>query len=235
MTPNTKHCGHSHQPPKPPAMAERWNDLVEIGDCRLSVTDATAYGLEYGLTGMRLSHLQTREHTREEDLNLAHTLTDRGPSHRKFLRLGSVWCRITAPRYWWTQFDTYKIGVDGVSESTMHTLDKRPIRIEDFAVTRGDFDLMGHTCGNALTSVVHDLNRIREKAVKESGDRKKYYFDLMVKLLPQSYLQTRIVRISFEALRKMVEERSMHKLTEWRVFCDWVRRNDREKIITWEL
>lgn len=185
---------------------ESWTDLKTDS---ITVTNATAYGINYGLRGMRLSFTQKREHTFEEDIELAKKLIRSGSSHRKFLRLAQVWCDIRAPRYWWTQYDTYRIGTDGVSESTMHSIMSKPVSMADFAnggpsFWNGDFDAIG--CLNA--------------AIEEKD------FDEIVRMLPQSYLQTRTVRISFETLRKMVAERSGHKLQEWRDFTGWIRRND---------
>lgn len=191
---------------------ETWTDLKTDS---ITVTDATAYGINYGLRGMRLSFTQKREHTFEEDIELAKKLIRSGSSHRKFLRLAQIWCDIRAPRYWWTQYDTYRIGTDGVSESTMHSIMSREITESDFA--EYPFDDMGHFGWiHPVGGVIPILNDYRDEGL----------FREIIQALPQSYLQTRTVRISFETLRKMVEERSNHKLQEWHDFTDWIRRND---------
>ena len=137
----------------------------------------------------------------KRDRELSTKLTNAGTSHRKHLRLIDAWFEIRMPLYWWKEFDTYRMGVDKLSESTMHTLMKRPIEASDFQ-------------NFALTK--EEVSHLEE--IRLSGD-----FDKLNKVLPQSYLQTRIVKCSYEALRAMYHDRKDHKLMEWRNFCRVVR------------
>ena len=134
----------------------------------------------------------------EKDTELIRKLVAKGPSHRKFMRQILLSVDITAPRYWWTQFDTYKVGVTACSESTMHTIMDRPIAFTDFAPLV-DSDIM---------------DRLEEY-------RKLNMFERVVANLPQSYLQKRHVTMNYEVVRNIREQRSGHKLHEWQEFIKW--------------
>lgn len=135
----------------------------------------------------------------EKDKVLSDSLIQAGTSHRKHLRLIDAWLEVSAPLYWWKQFDTYRIGVEKVSESTMHTLMKKPISFSDFEGNDESF-----------IPLASELEALRQEGK----------FSELNKFLPQAYLQTRIVKVSYEALRKIYEERKFHKLPEWRKFCE---------------
>ena len=134
----------------------------------------------------------------EKDAKLIKELITKGPSHRKFMRQILLSVDIRAPRYWWTQFDTYKVGVTACSESTMHTIMKRPIAFTDFAPFTD----------NAV------MYRLEEY-------RKHNMFECMVANLPQSYLQKRHVTMNYEVVRNIKEQREGHKLIEWQEFLNW--------------
>ena len=131
----------------------------------------------------------------------ADKLAGLGKGHDKFLRMCVVTLDITAPLYWWKQFDTYKIGTTAQSESTMHTLMKHPI-------TPAMFE------GNA----VKQLSCLYYNVMRKAG-----HFNILNKILPQSFLQRRIVQTNYAALRAMLEQRTHHKLPEWQQFCNTVR------------
>ena len=157
----------------------------------------------------------------EGDHELSMKLCKAGSDHRKHIRLIDVWVEIQAPLYWWKEFDTYRMGVDKVSESTMHTLMKKELTEDDF---EGPF--------TGRTKVVKHLNDLI--AMYQSDTYKQNAFDDMNKSLPQSYLQTRICKISYEALRNMYHARKNHKLKEWRQFCDWIEKLPYSEFITGE-
>ena len=154
-----------------------------------------------------------------KDHQLSMKLCKAGSDHRKHIRLIDVWVEIQAPLYWWKEFDTYRMGVDKVSESTMHTLMKKKLTEDDF---EGPF--MGRT------KMVKHLNNLI--AMYQSDTYKQNAFDDMNKSLPQSYLQTRICKISYEALRNMYHARKNHKLKEWRTFCEWIETLPYSEFIT---
>ena len=133
-----------------------------------------------------------------KDRELVSKLVAKGTSHRKFMRQILLSVDITAPRYWWTQFDTYKVGVTSCSESTMHTIMKRPLKCEDFTpLIYGD-----------IVDWLEDFRR--------SG-----LFDYVIANLPQSYLQKRHVTMNYEVVRNIREQREGHKLKEWQEFIEW--------------
>lgn len=148
-----------------------------------------------------------------KDHELSMKLCAAGSDHRKHIRLIDVWVEIQAPLYWWKEFDTYRLGVDKVSESTMHTLMKNPITIDDFEMSKGAKSLM-----EAPDNVVDKRSWLDHmNGLREHGD-----FEDLNALLPNSYLQKRIVKVSYEALRNMYLARRNHKLKEWREFCKWI-------------
>ena len=138
-----------------------------------------------------------------EDYDLSMKLIRAGSSHRKHIRLIDVWLEIQAPLYWWKEFDTYRIGVDKVSESTMHTITNEEITQEDFDLSAWDDNEFAREW---IVNLCDELRLCGE-------------FDRLNQLLPQSYLQTRIVKCSYEALRTMYHDRKNHKLKEWRQLC----------------
>lgn len=172
------------------------------------------------------------------DLDLAQKLVKSGSDHRKFLRQIFVSMDITAPRYWWTEFDTYKVGTVANSESTMHTIHKRAFREEDFAnnicESTGEFDdnhqqdYMDLCCSrdivlDGLLDFLNDhrlayLNLLKCKEYALA----KCEWRTMIQFLPQSYLQMRTVTLDYETLLKIYWARKQHKLIEWHDFCDYL-------------
>jgi hypothetical protein len=160
---------------------------------RIKVLDE--HGYELALLGLSLSYRQDSEKMPE----VARRLALKGGGHNKFLESITLWLDITAPRYWWQQFDTYRVGVTKQSESTMHTMTKRPL-------TQGDFE---HPIPAETLAHLNDL--IAGKDWKQA----KW-------LLPESFLQRRIVCLNYMALQRMIRQRATHKLEEWRAFIDQV-------------
>ena len=164
------------------------------------------------------------------DLDLMRRLIRAGSSHRKFLRQIFVSVDITAPRYWWAEADTYKVGTTANSCSTMHKIAAKEFTLDDFSHEHlEDFDEPFRKDVNGLTSfpwfkislesTIDVLNYARELYL-ETQD-KKYWWQL-IQLLPQSYNQRRTVTLTYENLLNMVSQRRGHKLDEWHDFCDWV-------------
>lgn len=160
----------------------------------------------------------------EDDLDLAQRLIKAGSDHRKFLRQIFVSVDITAPLYWWKEFDTYKVATVVNSCSTMHKIHSKPIAFSDFSYE--DFvveiDEIGEpiTLGELFGRVVSDCEYLRKKYL-ETKDKK--YWRALIQLLPESYNQKRTVTLNYETLRNIYGSRRNHKLNEWSVgFMEWI-------------
>jgi hypothetical protein len=164
------------------------------------------------------------------DMDLARRLISGGTEHRKFLRQIMVSVDITAPLYWWKEFDTYKVGTTANSTSTMHKLASTPITldcfetddfVEDLVYFTHDGDtLTDYTVSDIAQNMIEDLEALRQK-YNETKDKR--YWKELVRWLPNGWLQTRTVTMNYENLRSMYHQRENHKLTEWHSFCDWVK------------
>ena len=161
------------------------------------------------------------------DLGLMKRLAMAGTDHRKFMRMMPVYVRITAPFYWWKEFDTYKVGTVANSCSTMHKIAAKEFTVDDFSTEHLISD------GNAMMKTTCDLlNQYREKYLKTKD--KKYWWQ-MIQLLPSSYNQTRNVMLNYEVLANIYKSRKDHKLDEWREFCKWIETLPYSELITGEL
>ena len=149
------------------------------------------------------------------DLDLAKRLCRAGSDHRKFIRQIFVSVDITAPMYWWKEYDTYKVGTVANSTSTMHKIHSKEFTLDDFS-----HDHMDESTINTLNCIINQLNLLRD-AFNETKDKKIWYS--MVQLLPSSYNQTRTCTMNYENLFSMVKGRQHHKLQEWHTFCDWAK------------
>lgn len=164
------------------------------------------------------------------DKTLMKKLAKAGTDHRKFMRMMPVMVRITAPLYWWKEFDTYKVGTVTNSCSTMHKIQAKRFKHEDFSIEHLK------NCGEqhwlvCMDNVISSLNVAREKYL-ETKD-KKYWWQL-IQLLPSSYNQTRNVMLNYEVLYNMYHARKNHKLDEWREFCKWIETLEFSFLITGE-
>lgn len=151
----------------------------------------------------------------ENDRGLGRRLAKAGTDHRKFMRQIFISVDITAPLYWWKEFDTYKVGTVANSTSTMHKIHSKPFSIEDFSC-----DQMTEETLAFMEEVVRQLEQIRVRFL-ETKDKKDWYD--MIQLLPSSYNQMRTVTMNYENAANMYYARRNHKLMEWHVFCDWVK------------
>ena len=148
------------------------------------------------------------------DFSLMQRLSKAGTDHRKFMRMMPVYVRITAPFYWWKEFDTYKVGTVANSCSTMHKIAAKEFTVDDFSTEHLISD------SNAMMKTTCDLlNQYREKYLKTKD---KKYFWQMIQLLPSSYNQTRNVMLNYEVLANIYKSRKDHKLDEWQEFCKWI-------------
>jgi len=149
------------------------------------------------------------------DLDLARRLRKAGSDHRKYIRQVLVSVDITAPMYWWKEYDTYKVATVANSTSTMHKIHSKPFELDDFShdqMTAGTLAFM--------QGVVAELETIRLRFVE--GKSKDDWYD-MIQLLPSSYNQMRTCSLNYETLINIYHSRKSHKLKEWHDFCDWIK------------
>ena len=166
----------------------------------------------------------------KEDVNLMMRLAAADTDHRKFLRMMPVYVRITAPLYWWKEFDTYKVGTVSNSCSTMHKIHEKEFTLEDFSCEHlinspliesepGSPELLNMQAKNMLEIIIGVLNTARYNYLKTKD--KKYWWQ-MIQLLPSSYNQTRNIMMNYEVLVNIYWSRKDSKLDEWREFCKWI-------------
>lgn len=186
------------------------------------------------------------------DQALMKKLRNAGTDHRKFMRMITVYMDITAPLYWWKEFDTYKVGTTANSCSTMHKIADKEFTLEDFSyehllsfTSEGDERKIpfvnvdpNDECGNMFSPkgvlkciIIPILNHCRDRFL-ESKD-KKYWWQ-MIQLLPSSYNQKRTILLNYEVLANMYESRKDHKLDEWRTLCEWMKTLPYSELITGE-
>lgn len=220
-------------------MDEEWKDEIihQTAEKYMEKMGGSDYeddhqALEDWLYDMSNRCTQWGEHAEEvniigpNDMDLAKRLIHAGdPSHRKFLRQIMVSVDITAPLYWWKEFDTYKVGTTANSTSTMHKLASTPITMDCFETD--DFDgqaLVGVQAEDVPNNIVYDFIEWMEACrQKFNATKDKRYWKELVRWLPNGWLQTRTVTMNYENLRSMYHQREHHKLTEWHSFCEWVK------------
>ena len=151
----------------------------------------------------------------QNDLDLASRLAKAGSDHRKFLRQIFVSVDITAPLYWWKEFDTYKVGTVANSCSTMHKIHSKAFERDDFSHDRLDAGALA-----MLDSLIEYLESERVKFNADKTDRQSWHN--MIQMLPSSYNQMRTVTMNYENLINIYYARRTHKLAEWHVLCDWI-------------
>lgn len=162
----------------------------------------------------------------DNDLNLMLKLSRAGSDHAKFRRMIPVYLTITAPLYWWKEFDTYKIGTTANSTSTMHKIHTKEFTRDDFSIER-----LGREELEILDAVCYSLSWNRQKFL-ETND--KCYWDRIIQMLPSSYNQRRTVSLNYEVLHNIYHARRNHKLVEWHTLCDHILTLPYAEIITGE-
>ncbi|EHI56608.1 hypothetical protein HMPREF9333_00055 [Johnsonella ignava ATCC 51276] len=152
----------------------------------------------------------------ENDLSLAKRLRIAGSDHRKYLRQVFVSVDITAPMYWWKEYDTYKVGTVANSTSTMHKIHTKKFELSDFS-----YDRLSSLGLDAMEYIIKALEAARLSFInsRNSDD----WYD-MIQLLPSSYNQMRTCTLNYESLINIYYARRNHKLNEWHVFCDWIKK-----------
>ena len=170
----------------------------------------------------------------ENDYSLMQRLSNTGTDHRKFMRMLPVYVRITAPLYWWNEFDTYKVGTVANICSTMHKIQDKEFTMDDFSCEH-----LNRIGTSPLWDIIDILNLDR-KLYLNGGDYKgehyapkdKQVWWQMIQLLPSSYNQTRNVMMNYEVLANIYKSRKDHKLDEWQNFCKWIEELPYSELIT---
>ena len=198
------------------------------GDCDICIDyDNCPYGYDY-----------LKIIVGPNDLDLMTRLRNAGTDHRKFMRMITVYLDITAPLYWWKEFDTYKVGTVANSCSTMHKIAAKEFTLEDFSCEHL-FDRYGDPSMNlnygykypkaVMQDLIDILNNYR---VWYNETKDKKYWWQMIQLLPTSYNQKRTVMLNYEVLANIYKSRRNHKLDEWHTLCDWIEELPYSELIT---
>lgn len=182
----------------------------------------------------------------DADLDLMKRLAKAGSTDAKYRRMINVTADITAPLYWWKEYDTYKVGTVANSCSTMHKIHAKPFELDDFShehLLNNGLDLFEFTWENGMFAknvqpidfltmfIIPSLNKCREKFLETKDKR---YWWQMIQLLPSSYNQRRTIQLNYEVLAAIYPKRKDHKLDCWHVFCDWIRSLPYSELITGE-
>lgn len=160
----------------------------------------------------------------QNDFDLMTTLRNAGTDHRKFMRMITVYLDITAPLYWWKEFDTYKVGTVANSCSTMHKIAAKEFTLDDFS-----HEHLGFQSVRVLKDTIKVMNDFREEFIK---NHEKENWWQMIQLLPSSYNQKRTVMLNYEVLANIYKSRRHHKLDEWHTLCDWIESLPYSALIT---
>lgn len=171
----------------------------------------------------------------DNDLDLMKRLVKSGTDHRKFMRMITVYADITAPLYWWKEYDTYKVSTVANSCSTMHKIAAKEFTLEDFSYEHLDIRTR-----KILEEIIKALNDYRTLYINYNPDdfeikgcpSKKDVWWQMIQLLPSSYNQRRTVMLNYEVLANIYKSRKNHKLDEWREFCGWIKALPYSELIT---
>ena len=211
----------------------------------IKIENTEVFGIEHAIRGMRnplnswknsdsyWTHIEDSEtletanyqfHLGDKDLKLAKTLAESGNDHGKFLRFIICYCDITAPLYWWKEADTYRMGVEKNSCSTMHKIQAKKFEMDDFSTEH-----LNDESKKVFGLVIYELNKNRD--LYNCGNEKEDWWQL-IELLPSSYNQKRTMMMSYAALRNMYNARKNHKLDDWHKFCDWVETLPYSELIT---
>ena len=211
----------------------------------IKIENAEVYGFEAAIRGMRNpmnswsrsdSNCKTiirdngkyvEDFIGENDLKLMRQLAKSGPVHAKYRRMITVTCDITAPMFWWAEFDTYKVGTVRNSCSKMHKIHSKELLNEDFSC-EGCREI-GSWATLCFVTVQNTCNKLREKY---NETKEKKHWRALIELLPESYNQRATVQLNYEVLAGMYYWRKDHKLDEWHTFCEWVESLPYSEIIT---
>lgn len=210
----------------------------------IKIENITAHGFEAAVRGMRnpMNSWDKSDSFRNKngvfivglnDLELMHKLVSAGSDHSKFMRMITVTCDITAPLYWWKEFDTYKVSTVRNSCSTMHKIAAKEFALDDFSHEHLIcYSHDGEICRDFIDSLeclIDDLNAARELYLETKN---KDFWWQIIQLLPSGYNQRSTVMLNYAVLRNMYHARKNHKLDEWHAFCDAVRVLPHSELIT---
>lgn len=172
----------------------------------------------------------------DNDLDLMTRLRNAGTDHRKFMRMIAVYLDITAPLYWWKEFDTYKVGTVANSCSTMHKIHAKEFTLDDFShehlmanCDNHEAKIYAESAMDVLARTVATLNVYRDMFLQTSD--KRYWWQL-IQLLPSSFNQRRTIMLNYEVLANIYKSRRNHKLDEWRELCEWIKTLPYSELIT---
>ena len=160
----------------------------------------------------------------ENDYDLMMRLAKAGPEHAKYRRMIVVYADVTAPRYWWTEYDTYKVGTVANSCSTMHKIADKKFTPDDFSTE--------HLVGKSFAALKNTLDVMNLEREHYLATKDKDCWWQMIQLLPQSYNQKRTIMLNYEVLANIYRQRKCHKLDEWRDFCKWIEQLPYSELIT---
>lgn len=210
----------------------------------IKLENIDVYGWEAAIRGARnpmnswdksdtIFHSEYAPAIGENDEKLLRSLANAGPDHGKFLRMITVSVDITAPLYWWKEFDTYKVGTVANSCSTMHKIHAKEFTLDDFSHEHLMAKNLGgdiHSgCLSTLKKVINVLNSMRTQFLITKD---KFFWWQLIQLLPSSYNQRRTVLLNYQVLKSMYHARKNHKLDEWRIFCDFIKNLPHSELIT---
>ena len=222
----------------------------------IKIEKTDVYGWEAAIRGMRnpmnswdksdsfwdLSSVDDNLVIGDNDLDLMKRLAQAGSVHAKYRRMITVTCDITAPLYWWKEFDTYKVGTVANSCSTMHKIHAKEFTLDDFSHEHL-FDAVDNREGgsdmdyweNPTTVLKYVIDVLNHYRIKFLDTNDKRFWRQMIQLLPTSYNQKRTVQMNYEVLVGMFRDRKNHKLDEWHTLCDWITSLPYSELITGEV
>lgn len=188
----------------------------------LTIENVEIFGYKAAIRGMRNPMNSWVKSDSDADLDLIGQndkqlmlALAKAPEERKYLRMLHVQLDITAPLYWWKEFDTYKVGTVANSCSTMHKIHSKEFTVNDFS--------LDHLLSENAIYFGKTLERLNNARRKFLDTKDKKYWWQIIQLLPSSYNQRRTIDLSFEVLLKQYRERKNHKLDEWHIYCDWIK------------
>lgn len=196
--------------------------LSDSGECRAGDTGIDCKSCSSKPCGHSIDH---SFNLGNNDIKLMSQLAAAGPTHRKYLRMIVVYMDVTAPLYWWKEFDTYKVGTVANSCSTMHKIHDKVFTIDDFS-----HEHLEKASMNLMNDMVKALNVCRDMFLESDKKDKEMWYQ-MIQLLPTSYNQKRTVMLNYEVLANIYANRRKHKLDEWRDFCKWIETLPNKKLI----
>ena len=167
---------------------------------------------------------------KKNDQDLMMRLRNAGTDHRKFMRMITVYVDITAPLYWWKEFDTYKVGTVANSCSTMHKIHDKEFTLDDFSTEH--LNGASVACLSETIILMNEWRKSFNDIDSFSNPEKKEFWWQMIQLLPSSYNQKRTVMLNYEVLANIYKSRKNHKLDEWKDFCKWIESLPYSELIT---